>query len=402
MNGTATQTGNIPDGFSVQEVADFLLKKSFWRLNTNVGTAIYNEPYNVPNIFVSQIATDPIPAFPPTDFVKITDNAVLASLFGIHVTELPKFYTFVKGVNQFSVECSVSHPHIYRVNRCLLAPIASNPNYAFGGSTSVTGVNILDNVIPFYYGDGAWKGAILRTMAGSELSRGGIDVLKESQVAHMFDYDSGVFTLYDPDSTRFSPNPITSANPPAVTCYVYKGRFGNFPGSDYNQNVINGILADILALQNKPEIWSKLGDTAYYTDGPVAIGSNSVLDPSVLFYVVGTGSINNVLTQSVETYSDRRLKENIVLYPVNKDILSLNTYTYNYKSKPGDTDIGVIAQEVEAIAPHIVKEHGGMKTVQYDRFGVLLLPIVKEQQERIERLEEELYAFKTLLAKLTT
>ena len=90
------------------------------------------------------------------------------------------------------------------------------------------------------------------------------------------------------------------------------------------------------------------------------------------------------------------------MYPVNKDILSLNTYTYNYKSKPGDTDIGVIAQEVEAIAPHIVKEHGGMKTVQYDRFGVLLLPIVKEQQERIERLEEELYAFKTLLAKLST
>jgi hypothetical protein len=224
--------------------------------------------------------------------------------------------------------------------------------------------------------------------------------VKESQVAYMFDYDSGVFTLYDPDSVRFTPNPITSAHPPAVTCYVYKGRFGNF-GGDF-QSIINDILADIVVLENKPEIWSQLGDTAYYTKGPVSIGSNTVDDPSVLFYVVGTGSINNVLTQSVETYSDRRLKENIVLYPVNKDILSLNTYTYNYKSKPGETDIGVIAQEVEAIAPHIVKEHGGMKTVQYDRFGVLLLPIVKEQQERIERLEEELDAFKSLLAKLST
>jgi hypothetical protein len=275
-----------------------------------------------------------------------------------------------------------------------LSPIPSNPNYAFGGNTSVTRVNILDNVIPFYYGEGAWKGTIYRTMAGAELSRGGIDQVKESQVAYMFDYDSGVFTLYDPDSTRFTQNPITSAHPPSISCYVYKGRFGNFTG-DF-QSTINDILADILILQNKPEIWSQQGDTAYYTKGAVSIGSNAVSDPSVLFYVVGTGSINNVLTQSVETYSDRRLKENIVLYPVNKDILSLNTYTYN------DTDIGVIAQEVEAIVPHIVKEHGGMKTVQYDRFGVLLLPIVKEQQERIERLEEELYAFKTLLAKLST
>jgi hypothetical protein len=400
MNGTATQIGNLPDGFTVHEVADFLLKKSFWRLNTNVGTALYNEPYSTPNVFPGQIATDTIPQVPPTDFVKITDNAVCASLFGIHVTELSKFNTFVKGVNQFSVECSVSYPYIYKINKCLLSPIPSNPNYAFGGNTSVTRVNILDNVIPFYYGEGAWKGTIYRTMAGAELSRGGIDQVKESQVAYMFDYDSGVFTLYDPDSTRFTQNPITSAHPPSISCYVYKGRFGNFTG-DF-QSTINDILADILILQNKPEIWSQQGDTAYYTKGAVSIGSNAVSDPSVLFYVVGTGSINNVLTQSVETYSDRRLKENIVLYPVNKDILSLNTYTYNYKSKPGDTDIGVIAQEVEAIVPHIVKEHGGMKTVQYDRFGVLLLPIVKEQQERIERLEEELYAFKTLLAKLST
>jgi len=400
MNGDAMQIGNLPDGFTVQEVAGYLLKKSVWRLNTNVGAAVFNEPYNTPNIFPGQIATDTIPQSPPTDFVKITDNAVLASLFGINIAELSKFNTFVKGVNQFSVECSVSYPYIYKVNKCLLAPIPSNPNYAFGGNTSVTRVNILDNVIPFYYGEGAWKGTIYRTMDGSELSRGGMDVLKESQVAHIFDYDSGVFTLYDPDTTRHTPNPITSAHPPAVSCYIYKGRFGNFAG-DYGP-IINDILTDILALENKPEIWSKLGDTAYYTEGAVSIGSNSVSDPSVLFYVVGTGSINNVLTQSVETYSDRRLKENIILYPVNKDILSLNTYTYNYKSKPEETDIGVIAQEVETIAPHIVKEHGGMKTVQYDRFGVLLLPIVKEQQERIERLEEELYAFKTLLAKLST
>jgi len=118
-------------------------------------------------------------------------------------------------------------------------------------------------------------------------------------------------------------------------------------------------------------------------------------------YVNGIASINDILTQSIETYSDRRLKENIILYPVNKDILSLNTYTYNYISTPGTKDIGVIAQEVESITPHIVKEHNGMKTVQYDRFGILLLPIVKEQQERIERLEAYISTLGKLFLKLS-
>lgn len=388
MNGDAAQHGNLTDGFSVEEAATYLLKKSAWRINTNVGTAIYNEPYSTPNILASQIATDPIPLTPPedNDFTVIDldnpDSKFLTD-FGITKEDLPQFYTYVNGLNQFSVTRSTTYTYIYKITKCLLSPIPSNPNYAFGGSTSVSHVNLLTSVIPFYYGEGAWKGTIYRTMAGSELSRGGMDAVKESQVANMFDYDSGVFTLYDPDSMRFTPNPITSATPPAVTCYVYKGRFGNFTGDFEN-------------------VWKTQGTTAYYKDGSVSIGSDSVPDPSIILYVAGKGSITNVLTQSLETYSDRRLKENIVLYPVNKDILSLNTYTYNYKSKPEDTDIGVIAQEVETIAPHIVKEHGGMKTVQYDRFGVLLLPIVKEQQERIERLEEELYAFKSLLAKLST
>ena len=79
----------------------------------------------------------------------------------------------------------------------------------------------------------------------------------------------------------------------------------------------------------------------------------------------------------------------------------MNTYTYNYKTKPNIIDIGVIAQEVETVAPHIVKENDGLKTVQYDRFGVLLLPIVKEQQERIDQLESDLSTFKRLFEKIS-
>ena len=302
---------------------------------------------------------------------------------------------------------------------CLTSPIPSNPNYAFGGNTSVTKVNVLDNVIPFYYGNGAWKGAIYRTAPSStpgqptylELSRGGMDQVKESQVAYIFDFDSGVFTMYDPDTKRFSPNPITSQQPPAVTGYLYRGRTGNFLGNAPStissiQGDITNITSSLLSVTNIDQIWS-LGETmptgqiTYYKTGPVSIGTSTITDSSVLLNVNGPAYINTVMAQSLETYSDRRLKENIILFPVNKDILSLNTYTYNYKTKPNIIDIGVIAQEVETVAPHIVKENDGLKTVQYDRFGVLLLPIVKEQQERIDQLESDLSTFKRLFEKIS-
>jgi hypothetical protein len=279
---------------------------------------------------------------------------------------------------------------------------------------------VLDNVIPFYYGSGAWKGIIYRTAPSStpgqpthlELSRGGMDQVKESQVAYIFDFDSGVFTMYDPDTKRFSPNPITSQQPPAVTAYLYRGRIGNFLGAVPStissiQGDITNITASLRSVTNVNQIWSlgetmPLGQITYYKNGPVSIGTSTITDSSVLLNVNGRAYIDTVMAQSLETYSDRRLKENIILYPVNKDILSLNTYTYNYKTKPNEIDIGVIAQEVETVAPHIVKENDGLKTVQYDRFGVLLLPIVKEQQERIDQLENDLCTFKRLFEKIST
>ena len=216
MNCDAVQ-GNLPDGFSVKETATYLLKKSAWRINTNVGTAVYNEPYTTPNIFASQVATDSIPLTPPApqtpqeeaDTFETLNDEDIELIFGIDKDELTRFNTYKSGesLTQFSVKRLIAHPYIYKITNCLLSPIPSNPNYAFGAtgpspSTPVRSVNILNNVIPFYYGEGAWKGTINRTMAGSVLSRGGMDVLKESQVANIFDYDSGVFTLYDPDSTR--------------------------------------------------------------------------------------------------------------------------------------------------------------------------------------------------------
>ena len=73
---------------------------------------------------------------------------------------------------------------------------------------------------------------------------------------------------------------------------------------------------------------------------------------------------------------------------------------YNYIARPGQTELGLIAQEVEELVPELVKESGGMKSLQYDRLGVLLLPIVKEQEQRIKEMETEMGELKELVAAM--
>jgi hypothetical protein len=167
-----------------------------------------------------------------------------------------------------------------------------------------------------------------------------------------------------------------------VSCYLYKGTFGNLSP------------------------WKYIGTSGniFYAGGQVLIGKTVTSDPTLALDVHGVGSIDNIVTTSLETYSDRRLKENISPLPLDNNILSLTAYTYNYISKPGNTEIGLVAQETEVLFPMIVKEHNGFKTVQYDRIGVLLLPIVQKQEERIKSLESELEdlkgQFKALVRKL--
>jgi hypothetical protein len=78
----------------------------------------------------------------------------------------------------------------------------------------------------------------------------------------------------------------------------------------------------------------------------------------------------------------------------------LGTYKFNYNSSPSVKEIGFIAQEVEKVIPEIVREHDGMKAVQYDKMGVLLLPIVREQQKRIQNLESQLLELRGLVGRL--
>ena len=93
--------------------------------------------------------------------------------------------------------------------------------------------------------------------------------------------------------------------------------------------------------------------------------------------------------------SDERLKDNIsaINDPLDK-VMSLDAVQFDWNSNQETHvghDIGLIAQQVESVAPEIVSERmDGYKGVKYEKVVPLLVGAIKEQQKRIDSLEEKI------------
>ena len=90
--------------------------------------------------------------------------------------------------------------------------------------------------------------------------------------------------------------------------------------------------------------------------------------------------------------SDERLKENI--QPITNALEKLNLirgveFDWNDKQDSYEGhDLGVIAQDVEAVVPELVQtKENGFKTVKYEKLTALLIEAVKELQKEVEVLK---------------
>jgi len=90
--------------------------------------------------------------------------------------------------------------------------------------------------------------------------------------------------------------------------------------------------------------------------------------------------------------SDIRLKDNIL--PIKnalEKVKKIGGYTFDWNNKQTTYeghDVGVIAQEIEAVLPEVVTTRdNGYKAVKYEKLTALLIESIKEQQVQIERLE---------------
>ncbi|MFH1759734.1 MAG: tail fiber domain-containing protein, partial [bacterium] len=73
-------------------------------------------------------------------------------------------------------------------------------------------------------------------------------------------------------------------------------------------------------------------------------------------------------------------------------VLSLEGVNFKWLDGDGEEEIGVIAQEVEKVAPELVETDPttGLKSVKYGNITALLIEAIKEQQKEIESLKEML------------
>ena len=357
-------------GFTRDSVLNYLFKKSIHRVDTSLRSAYYQEVQARANVFLDYLATDAIPQNPPDDFVELTPSQI-AAVFGINESEVSEFDTTINGTSVFSIERSASHPQILKINNLRMKPEQKNINGAFTGFSSRSQINLISQAIFSTYGNGDYNCVFKRSAGDGVLSKEGYDVVNVHQVAHMFDWDNGILTLHEEDKPSLSPNTILWSRPPIISCYVYRGSFGRLG-------------------------WIVRNNALICEESQVLLGKTAITDPTLLMDISGSAVIEDLTVNSITTYSDERLKTNIEFAPVNKKILELKPMYYSYKTSPGVKEYGLIAQDVQKVAPDIVKD-GEHLSVQYDRLGVYLLPIVKEQQSRIEILEKQMEALTKLL-----
>jgi hypothetical protein len=216
-------------------------------------------------------------------------------------------------------------------------------------------------------------------------------------------YDSNNTTYYvDPGNSTFSANfagkvQVNYGGASSSTLIQATGSYGTMgintyygvmhtSGNFYIGNPAGGA-ADLTANNGNFSIIYDRANTAYYFDGN------------------NTGDSIRVAGDIVAYYSDDRLKdrkgniENAI-----EKVLSLNGFYYEANQKAQELgykkkmEVGVSAQEVEAVLPELIKDAPigqGYKTLDYGRLTPLLIEAIKEQQKQIEELKE-------LVNKLTT
>jgi hypothetical protein len=102
---------------------------------------------------------------------------------------------------------------------------------------------------------------------------------------------------------------------------------------------------------------------------------------------------NVTATGNVTAYSDERLKDNIQTLQGSK-VLEMRGVSY---TKDGEASSGVIAQEIEKVAPelvHTAKDEMGTKSVAYGNLVGYLIEAIKDQQKEIEYMKSEIKTLK--------
>jgi hypothetical protein len=122
-------------------------------------------------------------------------------------------------------------------------------------------------------------------------------------------------------------------------------------------------------------------------------------DSANLWILRTVGRTNTYLTGTftasadIIAYSDARIKTNIqTIDNALEKVISMRGVTYNRTDVEDKSEkVGVIAQEIEQVLPQVVtKDDTGMLGVSYGNITAVLIEAIKEQQLKIEALENQI------------
>jgi Chaperone of endosialidase len=112
--------------------------------------------------------------------------------------------------------------------------------------------------------------------------------------------------------------------------------------------------------------------------------------------------INTLTDEIADCSSSIRYKKNVVSFDTGLSLVNrLRPVTFDWKES-NENDLGLIAEEVEAINPLLVtyNKNGEVQGVKYDRIGVVLVNAVKEQQTQIEAQQKQIETLTQALCSL--
>ena len=170
---------------------------------------------------------------------------------------------------------------------------------------------------------------------------------------------------------------------------------------------------------NKLYIANDLADANVLIYGDFSTGrvGISLTAPTEALDVDGTARLRGIGSSSTGTIvvadangklfkqsSSRRYKTNIEALDTGLDVvLNLRPVRFEYKDS-GQKDIGLIAEEVEKISPDLViyDGQGRPDAVKYDKVALYLLSVVRNQQEEIAALKENISRNQSLEQRVKT
>ncbi|MGE3468225.1 MAG: tail fiber domain-containing protein, partial [Pyrinomonadaceae bacterium] len=179
--------------------------------------------------------------------------------------------------------------------------------------------------------------------------------------------------------------------------------FGGLAGENNvsgDNNTIVGTNADLLF--NNMSFATAIGAEAVVTsNNRVQLGRNGV-DTVRVGNLAGAVSTNLCITADrvlAECSSSGRYKENVRSLTDGLSLVRrLRPVTFDWKGR-NETDLGLVAEEVAAVDPLLVTRNteGEIQGVKYDQLTVVLIDVVKEQQQQIEEQGAEIAALKALV-----